>query len=375
MFVGVIMNNDKNTINILKTSIAVFSLLSIFNFIGIAGSSYGLYNKTAYSKKFFILKTTTKKYCKSESCDFDYTGDEQMFVAPKTGTYKLETWGAQGGSANKMYYGGYGGYSVGKIKLTNKDKVYVNIGESPKQEYNNYSEVHNKCNGNEICYLNMTYNGGGFGFLWNTPSNNILFSVSQSGGGATHISDISGQLFTLENKRNSIIIVSGGGGAGDYYYTFKNDSYYHYGIGGNAGGYIGNNGTSGGNNQSYSYYGTGGTQTSGGKCNNSDCCNESGFFGHGSPSTMSYIKNSYKEVTGGGGGYYGGGVGRRAGGGGGSGYIGNTSLTDKHMACYNCETSNEESTKTISVTCASETPTSDCAKIGNGYAKITYLGN
>jgi len=45
------------------------------------------------------------------------------------------------------------------------------------------------------------------------------------------------------------------------------------------------------------------------------------------------------------------------------------------MACFNCKTSNEESTKTISVTCASETPTEDCAKIGNGYARITYLGN
>lgn len=44
------------------------------------------------------------------------------------------------------------------------------------------------------------------------------------------------------------------------------------------------------------------------------------------------------------------------------------------MTCYNCETSNEVATKTISVTCASEEPKADCAKIGNGYAKITYLG-
>ena len=29
--------------------------------------------------------------------DFDYTGGEQTFIAPTTGTYKLETWGAQGG--------------------------------------------------------------------------------------------------------------------------------------------------------------------------------------------------------------------------------------------------------------------------------------
>ena len=59
---------------------------------------------------------------------------------------------------------------------------------------------------------------------------------------------------------------------------------------------------------------------------------------------------------------------------GGSGYIGNSLLTNKAMYCYNCEESNEESTKTISTTCAEETPTENCAKKGNGYARITYIG-
>lgn len=45
------------------------------------------------------------------------------------------------------------------------------------------------------------------------------------------------------------------------------------------------------------------------------------------------------------------------------------------MYCYNCEESSEESTKTISTTCAEETPTSNCAKKGNGYARITYIGS
>lgn len=45
------------------------------------------------------------------------------------------------------------------------------------------------------------------------------------------------------------------------------------------------------------------------------------------------------------------------------------------MYCYNCEESTEESTKTISTTCTSETPTENCSKQGNGYARITYLGN
>lgn len=62
-----------------------------------------------------------------------------------------------------------------------------------------------------------------------------------------------------------------------------------------------------------------------------------------------------------------------SGGGGGSGYIGNSLLTNKAMYCYNCEESNEESTKTISTTCNDETPTSYCAKKGNSYARITLV--
>ena len=44
------------------------------------------------------------------------------------------------------------------------------------------------------------------------------------------------------------------------------------------------------------------------------------------------------------------------------------------MACYNCETSEDSETKTISNTCIDSNPKSDCSKIGNGYANITYIG-
>ena len=43
------------------------------------------------------------------------------------------------------------------------------------------------------------------------------------------------------------------------------------------------------------------------------------------------------------------------------------------MYCYNCTESSEEATKTISTTCHSSTPTENCAKIGNGYARITLI--
>ena len=43
------------------------------------------------------------------------------------------------------------------------------------------------------------------------------------------------------------------------------------------------------------------------------------------------------------------------------------------MYCYNCTESSEESTKTVTTTCNEETPTENCAKKGNGYARITLI--
>jgi len=43
------------------------------------------------------------------------------------------------------------------------------------------------------------------------------------------------------------------------------------------------------------------------------------------------------------------------------------------MHCYNCPTSDDVSTKTINTTCTSETPTTNCSKQGNGYARITIM--
>ena len=75
-------------------------------------------------------------------------------------------------------------------------------------------------------------------------------------------------------------------------------------------------------------------------------------------------------------GFYGGGLGHHNGAsaGGGSGYIGNSQLKNKEMYCYSCEKSDEEVTKTTSTASVNASPISKNAKIGNGYAKITYLG-
>ena len=283
--------------------------------------------------------------------DFDYTGGEQTFIAPVSGTYRLEIWGAQGGDATSGYIGGAGGYTVGNINQKKSNKIYINIGGS----------------GNNNIYLGG-YNGGG-----SIRNDDGQCYFGSPGGGATHMSFKSGTLDNLENYKENILLVAGGGGAGDH----RGENYGN-GYGGAGGGYIGNTGISVEHTNGFGYgYGTGGTQTSGGEeiwISDSQAHDSTwsfnGTFGQGATkNTLS----DYGPQTGGGGGFYGGASAAHGGGGGGSGYIGNPLLTNKVMYCYNCQESNEESTKTISTTCSEEIPTSNCAKKGNGYARITLV--
>ena len=269
----------------------------------------------SFRSKVVVIATPTK------SVDFDYTGTEQVFTATVSGTYKLETWGAQGGNT-KYDVGGYGGYSSGNFELKENGKIYINIGGQGTSN-NNYGPV--------LKLLPGGYNGGGDVAVYEECCGGHMIAA---GGGATHIALQSGLLSSLENGVSKILIVSGGGSGGFSHHSAEYD--YHAGSGG---GYIGV--------KSNSY--NAGTQSSG------------YAFGQGGQ-PIDLARQS------GGGGYYGGT------GSGGSGYIGNSLLTNKAMYCYNCEESLEESTKTISTTCAEETPTVNCAKKGNGYARITYIG-
>ena len=286
--------------------------------------------------------------------DFDYTGGEQTFTAPVSGTYKLETWGAQGGSHSVEKHGGFGGYSIGTINLKINDNIFINVGG---QGVINNSDVGRITSGG--------YNGGG-----NTSTNASQYlNYGSSGGGATHIANKSGLLSSLENYKNNIIIVSGGGGGSNY----DTKSFLADGIGGAGGGFIGNNGTSPVyNNQLINVFATGGTQTSYGISVNS-----SNVFSTGKNGAFGLGGDSANNSGAGGSGYFGGGGGAMSSddssGAGGSGYIGNSLLKNKVMYCYNCEESSEESTKTISTTCSEETPTSNCAKKSNGYARITLV--
>ena len=267
---------------------------------------------------------------KDSITDFDYTGEEQTYTASKSGIYFIETWGASGGCSltdgkQTCKDIGYGGYSSGTISLTAGNTLYINVGGKGTDGIRDSDSPGG-------------YNGGGNG-VWDTDDD----ESAGGGGGATHIALRTGLLSTLENYKNDIIMVSGGGGGKSY--TF---------VAGSGGGYKG-------------------AITS--HTNQSEVSQDKGYlFGKGQDANRAI---SIYGVAGGGGGFYGGYMnksGSKTSGSGGSGYIGNTLLKNKSMYCYNCEESSEESTKTIKTTNVSETPTSKYAKIGNGYARITYIG-
>ena len=295
--------------------------------------------------------------------DFDYSGSEVCAIIAKAGYYKLEVWGASGGGntpgTTQSSRAGAGGYAIGVVKTSKKELLYFVVGGKGNVTYSGIPLG--------------GYNGGGSG------GQQDGFGVS-SGGGATHIATVPGTLSLLEDYKGALIndsyyesdyilIVAGGGGGSDNLYgSYNSDD----GTGGSGGGYIGDAGRADSTRSSRSRVNEssmGGTQTVGFS------------FGKGEDANTCY------DYGGGGGGFYGGfqSVGSCPGhtdwgAGGGSGYIASsrlisTSTITKHMASFeNPNTSTDNNLKTDNVTCVDSDVVVDCGKIGNGYARITYLG-
>ena len=289
---------------------------------------------------------------------YDYTGSPKKLTIPYTGIYKLEVWGAQGGTAEGYdldniygtYRGGYGSYSTGTIELNESENLYVVVGSQG-------------ADGNPVSDIAGGYNGGGKVL---SSDDNPTNRFAAGGGGATHIAKVDGLLSTLSNKIDSIIIVAGGGGGG---YMHTKAAGLHHAFGGDAGGYIGKNGSNG---PEGNHFGTGATQNGPGQSANIEEQGKGGF-GYGG------IVEVAAHGSGGGGGFYGGGAAYgiagtgNASGGGGVGYIGNSELNNKLMICYECSTTEEKNTKTLSTTNTSLSAQSNYVKLGNGYARITFL--
>ena len=294
------------------------------------------------------IKRDLQKDYGEEVWSIEYTGNQRTLKIPKTGIYKLETWGAQGGSVNESYRGGYGGYSTGTIQLTKNNNYYINVGGEGNTLVVNAEQK----------YAQGGYNGGGPG------SSCCEGRQVCGGGGATHIASSTGLLSALESNKSSILLVSGGGG-GSWYLGPGASSI----VPADAGGYVATSGSNGGSTNCNVSEATGGTQEY--NASGLGLGMDIGTFGQGAG-------QGYRGSAGGGGGYYGGNSTCHASGGG-SGYIGNTNLTNKIMYCYNCQSSineaDETNIKTRSTTNVSEEPISNYAKEGNGFARITYLGN
>ena len=121
----------------------------------------------------------TKVNAAGPTYEFEYSGDYQTFVVPRSGIYKLETWGAQGGDRGANN-GGKGGYTTGEVYLKRGDILYIYVGGSGK--------------------THGGYNGGG-----------AQPTLKTYGGGATDIRFVNGA-WDNEASLKSRLIVAGGGG-------------------------------------------------------------------------------------------------------------------------------------------------------------------
>lgn len=261
-----------------------------------------------------------------------YSGSVKIITLPK-GTYKLECWGAQGGSYNTTYAGGKGGYSCGTITIQQNTEFYLYSGGQ----------------GSMVTSTGTAqggYNGGG-----QSTTSNTSYQVGSGGGG----SDIR----VASNTINGRIIVAGGGGGAHYGSTYR--------AAGGAGG-----GTSGvkGTNYSSSYTGGNpGTATSGGtSIYQTSSGGTAGSFGQGG------YYSSY--TTGGGGGWYGGGGARRAGAGGGSGYVYTSSTASQHpnnSALGSSYYLTDASTKAGNTSFTDYSGATVTGHEGNGAVRITAL--
>ena len=280
----------------------------------------------------------------AKSVDFDYTGTEQVFTVPADGKYKIEAWGAQGGSYNDDYaISGYGGYVSGIINLVKNQKLYVYVGEHPTFA-------------SGLCY---SYNP-------NSSYNASKVGSCSVGGGATDVRvDSSEYWYDFKGIKSRIIVAAGGGGA------------TYIGSGGAGGGLNGYDGAGFREDVSNYSVGTGGTQIS-------------SLFG----------VNMNVATTIGGGGYYNGNSGSAANAGGGSSFISghegcdaikeestenniiHTGQSVHYSGMYFTDTvmiDGEGYKWTTEKGSYTGMPTHDGTgtmkgNTGNGYAKITYIG-
>ena len=281
-----------------------------------------------------LTSTIPSKIKTGDILNCPYSGSAKSITLPK-GQYKLECWGAQGGTYSS-YKGGPGGYSVGKIILTKKETLFFYVG------------------GAGTTSTAAGFNGGGTGI-----------NKGRGGGGASDIRIGQDSLYAR------VIVAGGGGGAGVTGANtnpagcggglYGGDGYYNY----TTGQYITGKTRSGGS----------ASQTEGGKSWQTQSSG-TGTFGKGGNA-------SGYSCGGGGGGWYGGGGAYDNDsdsdghwGGGGSGYVYTSSTASNYPSgCLLNSSYYLTDAQTIAGNTAftSPTGTNETGHTGNGYIRITVI--
>ena len=143
------------------------------------------------------------------STGFGFEQAVREYTAPEAGIYKLEAWGAQGGSEGGIG-GGNGGYAYGYLQLEKGDKLYLCVGGAGSDAFGGY-------------------NGGASGE--HSPWDGGWRSTGAGGGGATSITRTNrGTLTSFDGYRSEVYLVAAGGGGNyhvegaAYFDTEKDDS-------------------------------------------------------------------------------------------------------------------------------------------------------
>ena len=128
-----------------------------------------------------------------------YQGQSYTF---KRGLYKIECWGAQGGTGcmdgTLLYDGGTGAYTSGFILLNQSTTLYIYVGT---QGANGICQPYKTAKGGE--------NGGGTSG-WDSNDNDC----SGGGGGASDVRLVGGAWNNITSLKSRIMVAAGGSGSG-----------------------------------------------------------------------------------------------------------------------------------------------------------------
>ena len=306
-----------------------------------ASSSYALFQDELTGDE-----TITVEAKSNYDKNFSYIGKPEEYTVQKDGYYYIEMAGAQGGSSyaeyNATYSGGKGSKTSGYIELKAGEKLYFYVGGQGKRCVCSSAK--------NCCGSNGGYNGGGYTLQY--TGGNTYYG---SGGGATDVRVVSGSWNTTSSLISRIMVAAGGGGASNY--MGISSSGYNY-IGGDGSYLYGKIGYYTRSDRTQSC--TGGNQISGGTGSYSA---GSGFGQGAYPGTL--------YGPGGGGGYYGGGTSEVYSCSGSSyisGYAGANSVTNSTAITHTNNTLHYSGKYFI------EGKMLEGQNEGNGYAKITYVG-